>query len=105
MRWPTATWRCGLADDARAARVTVRVRYFAALREALGAEEHIEVAVGSTVGELQARLRGRSERHAEMLAPGRPMRVALDHNLLDAPETVCISSAAEIAFFPPVTGG
>ncbi len=87
------------------AAVTVRVRYFAALREALGAEEHIEVAAGSTVGELQARLRTRSEQHAQMLAPGRPLRVALDHTLLETPDTVRISTPAEIAFFPPVTGG
>lgn len=94
-----------MADDAMTARVTVRVRYFAALREALGAEEHIEVEAGSTVGELQAQLRARSERHGQMLAAGRPLRVALDHNLLDAPDTVRISTPAEIAFFPPVTGG
>lgn len=94
-----------MADDAMTALVTVRVRYFAALREALGAEEHIEVAAGSTVGELHARLRARSERHAQVLASGRPLRVALDHTLLEAPDTVRISTAAEIAFFPPVTGG
>lgn len=81
------------------------MRYFAALREVLGAEDRIEVAAGSTVGELQALLRSRSERHAQMLAPGRPLRVALDHNLLEAPETVRITTPAEIAFFPPVTGG
>lgn len=85
--------------------MTVRVRYFAALREALGAEEQIDVAAGSTVGELHAHLRSRSERHAQMLAAGRPLRVALDHVLLEAPDTARISMPAEIAFFPPVTGG
>lgn len=87
------------------AQVTVRVRYFAALREALGPEELIVVDVGSTVGELHARLRARSERHARVLAAGRPLRVALDQILLEAPDTVRIQAAAEVAFFPPVTGG
>ncbi len=94
-----------MADEASPPTLTVRVRYFAALREALGAEERIEVVAGSTVGELQATLRTRSERHAQLLAPGRPLRVALDQNLLEAPATVRISTPAEIAFFPPVTGG
>lgn len=94
-----------MVDKATTARVTVRVRYFAALREALGAEEQVEVAVGSTVGELHAILRLRSELHAQVLAPSRPLRVALDHVVLETPDTACISSPAEVAFFPPVTGG
>lgn len=92
------------ADD-NPTRVPVRVRYFAALREALGAEEQVDVVAGSTVAELQAQLRTRTERHAQVLAAGRPVRVALDQRLIEGPDTVRISMPAEIAFFPPVTGG
>lgn len=94
-----------MADDAMPARVTVRVRYFAALREALGPEENIEVDAGSTVGELHARLSARSARHAQCLASGRSLRIALDQVLLQAPDLARICSPAEVAFFPPVTGG
>lgn len=94
-----------MADDAMTAKVTVRVRYFASLREALGPEESIEVDVGSTVGELHARLRARSARHAQCLTSGRSLRIALDQVLLQAPDDARISSHAEVAFFPPVTGG
>ena len=94
-----------MAADAVNARVKVRVRYFAALREALGAEEQIEVDVGSSVGELHARLRASSPRHAHCLASERPLRIALDQVLVQEADETRIRSAAEVAFFPPVTGG
>jgi molybdopterin synthase sulfur carrier subunit len=50
----------------------VRVRYFASLREQLGAEEAVELPEGATVGALRAEV---------------------------------LSDGAEVAFFPPVTGG
>ena len=81
----------------------IQVRYFAALREALGAGEAIDAPEGSTLHGLRELLRQRSPRHAELLAPGRAVRCALDQQLRheDGP----LSDGAEVAFFPPVTGG
>jgi sulfur-carrier protein len=81
----------------------VTVKYFASIREALGPQESVEVPEGSTVGSLRTLLQARSGAHAEALAPGRALRAALDQILCD--ESAALREGAEVAFFPPVTGG
>jgi sulfur-carrier protein len=81
----------------------VRVRYFASLREALGAEERIELPAGCTVGDARAVLIERSPAHAHALRRDRVLRAALDQQLAD--DAAPIRDGAELAFFPPVTGG
>ena len=81
----------------------VQVRYFAALREALGASEMIELPDGSSVGALRDVLLSLGGQHAELLARGRAVRCALNQTLCD--ESAVLSDGAEVAFFPPVTGG
>jgi sulfur-carrier protein len=81
----------------------IHIRYFAGLREALGADESVEVPVGATVGSLLAALRARGGRHAEALAEGRALRCAVNQ-VMAAPDAP-LADGAEVAFFPPVTGG
>ncbi|MGY4828829.1 MoaD/ThiS family protein [Sphaerotilaceae bacterium SBD11-9] len=81
----------------------VDVRYFASLREALGAAEVVEAAEGSTVAQLRDALIARGGAHAQALARGRAVRTALDQVL--CAETSVLREGAEVAFFPPVTGG
>ncbi len=81
----------------------VHVRYFASLREALGASETVELAEGATVGSLRDTLLALGGRHAELLARGRAVRAALNQQMSD--EAALLSDGAEVAFFPPVTGG
>ena len=81
----------------------VQVRYFASLREALGAGEEVDVADGSDVDTLRRGLVARGGRHAEMLAAGRAVRCALDRVMSDG--AAPLRDGAEVAFFPPVTGG
>jgi molybdopterin synthase sulfur carrier subunit len=81
----------------------VSLRYFASLREALGPGEVLDIAAGSTLGQLREQLLGLGGRHAEVLARGRAVRCALNQVLAD--ESAVIPEAAEVAFFPPVTGG
>ena len=81
----------------------VRVRYFASIREVLGAGESIEVPAEATVGELRDRLIASSTAHATALARGRALRSALNQALCD--EMAVVDDDAEVAFFPPVTGG
>ncbi len=81
----------------------VQVRYFASLREALGAVEAVELPAASTLGSLRDLLLARGGRHAEVLARGRAVRGAVDQALAD--ETAVLRDGAEVAFFPPVTGG
>jgi molybdopterin synthase sulfur carrier subunit len=83
----------------------VTVLYFARLREAIGVERE-ELELPSDVrdaGSLREWLRGRSEVYRKALSPNSQIRVAVDQRI--AEETTPIRDGAEIAFFPPVTGG
>ncbi len=82
---------------------TVTVRYFASLREALGPNETVPLAAGSTLGQLRDALIARGGAHAEALARGRAVRCALNQAMAD--EATPVPAGAEVAFFPPVTGG
>jgi molybdopterin synthase sulfur carrier subunit len=83
----------------------VTVLYFARLREALGqASESIELP-GSVhdLESLRAMLVARGGAWARELAPGRPVRVAVNHAM--AVGDMPVRDGDEVAFFPPVTGG
>lgn len=81
----------------------VNVRYFASIREALGAGETLDVDPGTTVGAVRDALIACDSVHADALARHRALRSALDQVLCD--EAAVVSEGAEVAFFPPVTGG
>ena len=81
----------------------ITVRYFASLREALGASETVDLAAGSTLAQLRDALVARGGRHAEVLMRGRALRCALNQVMAD--EATPVPAGAEVAFFPPVTGG
>lgn len=85
--------------------IRLQVRYFASLREALGAREDVQLpaAAGTTVATLRDALLARGGRHAELLARGRAVRCAVDQRM--AEESTPLHDGAEVAFFPPVTGG
>jgi molybdopterin synthase sulfur carrier subunit len=57
----------------------------------------------STVGALRAWLAGRGGAWAAELAPGRAVRIAVNHSIADAATPV--GDGDEVALFPPVTGG
>lgn len=83
----------------------ISVKYFAALREAVGsAQEQLELPSDvTTVGAVRELLRARGGVWLEALAPERAVRMAFNH-VMCAGDTP-ISDGAEVAFFPPVTGG
>lgn len=83
--------------------MNVTIRYFASIRESLGSAEAIELPPGTTVGELRSRLIERSPLHASALARGKALRCALNQTLCE--ESAVVGDGAEVAFFPPVTGG
>ncbi len=85
------------------AELAIQVRYFASLREALGASESISLPAGSTLGQLRDLLIARGGAHAQALARGRALRCALNQVMAD--EATPVPAGAEVAFFPPVTGG
>lgn len=79
--------------------------YFARLREALGmAREVVDLpAEVSSLGQLRAWLVGRGEPWHGAFAQVPAIRMAQDHEL--AGEDTALRPGAEVAFFPPVTGG
>jgi len=81
----------------------IQIRYFASLRESLGAGETLTLEAPLTVGQLRDQLIARGEPHAGALARGRALRAALNQTM--CAETAALTPGAEVAFFPPVTGG
>jgi len=82
---------------------TIRLRYFASLREAFGPGEALEIALPTTAGAVRDRLIARGGRHAQLLARHRAVRCAVNQVMAD--ESTLVPQDAELAFFPPVTGG
>jgi molybdopterin synthase sulfur carrier subunit len=84
---------------------TVSLVYLARLREAFGqSSERVEVPPAVTsVAALRAWLAGRGGVWATELAPGRAVRIAVNHALAQPDTPVCPGD--EVAIFPPVTGG
>ncbi|OYV35513.1 MAG: molybdopterin converting factor subunit 1 [Acidocella sp. 20-61-6] len=83
----------------------MKILYFAWLREKIGVAQE-ELAVPGevrTVRELALWLGQQSPRHAAAFANAGLVRCAIDQEFAQG-ETL-INGAAEVAFFPPVTGG
>jgi sulfur-carrier protein len=82
----------------------IDLRYFASLREALGPGDSIELPAGATIAAARDQGVARGGAHAQALARGRALRCALDKRMV-GDETEKLHDGAELAFFPPVTGG
>jgi molybdopterin synthase sulfur carrier subunit len=80
----------------------VQLRYFASIREALGAGETLD-SRAATLGALRDELIARGGEHAQALARGKALRMALDQVMAD--DSAPLRDGSEVAFFPPVTGG
>lgn len=84
--------------------MNLTIRYFASLREALGEQESLSgLQSPLTVGQLRQRLVESSPAHAQALQTGRAVRCAVNQAM--ASDESSIPDGAEVAFFPPVTGG
>ena len=83
----------------------LELKFFASLREALKVSEEALSVPDSvkTIAQLRLFLADRGGAWAEVLAEDKVMRCALNHQMVD-PHTP-LQEDAEVAFFPPVTGG
>ncbi|WP_341678903.1 molybdopterin converting factor subunit 1 [Niveibacterium sp. SC-1] len=82
--------------------MSVRVLFFAGLREALGAGETVALEAGDSVGALRKRLAARGGAWVALEA-GRNVRAAVNQEMVPADHV--LADGDELAFFPPVTGG
>ena len=81
----------------------IELRFFASLREVLGTSCLSWQTDAETVGALRDELIARGGIWAEAFARDRALRAALDQVM--AHEATGLREGAEVAFFPPVTGG
>ncbi|MFM8546364.1 MAG: molybdopterin converting factor subunit 1 [Betaproteobacteria bacterium] len=83
----------------------ISLLYFASLREALGTgHESVELPPGiGTAGDLRKWLAARGDPWSAQFAEGRAVRVAIAKQM--AATDTALFDGAEVAFFPPVTGG
>ncbi len=83
----------------------LELRFFASLREVLGTGlETIELPEEvRTISQLRSYLCARGGAWSNVLAEGKVVRCALNHEMVDA--NAALQEGAEVAFFPPVTGG
>ena len=79
------------------------IRYFASIREALGQSSESVDTSATTLGGLRDELIARGGAYAQALARGKAVRMALNQVMVD--ESATLGEGAEVAFFPPVTGG
>ena len=83
----------------------ITVLYFARLREALGTGSE-QIALPGAVRDLEglrALLVARGGAWEQELAPGKPVRAAVNQAMVRGDARV--ADGDEVAFFPPVTGG
>jgi len=88
------------------ATMKISVRYFARVREKLGPGQALQfdaASAPSSVGALREWLCAQSPQHADALAPEQGLRAALDQAMCSPDDP--LHDGAEVAFFPPVTGG
>jgi molybdopterin synthase sulfur carrier subunit len=83
----------------------MKIRYFAWVRERVGKpEEELEIPAGvETIGQLMTWLASRGEEYAHAFDNPKVIRAAIDKTHVSAQTP--IGKAAEVAFFPPMTGG
>lgn len=81
----------------------VKLKYFASIREAIGQGMELHETQARTLGDLRNELIALGGAHASSLARTQAVRLALNQVMAD--ERALLAEGAEVAFFPPVTGG
>jgi molybdopterin synthase sulfur carrier subunit len=83
----------------------IQLRFFASIREKLAISGEV-LELDDTphmASEVRALLMARGDVWAEVLAPGRALRMAYNQQMITS-DTI-LHDGGELAFFPPVTGG
>lgn len=83
--------------------MSITVRYFASIREAVQTSGESWQTSAPTLGALRDELIARGGAHADALARGKAVRMAVNQVMGD--DQTALPAGAEVAFFPPVTGG
>ncbi len=85
--------------------MNIKLRYFASVRETLDiSHENATIPDGiDTIGGIRTHLAARGGKWDEALGTDKPLRMAYNQAMCGPEQKV--EAGAEVAFFPPVTGG
>jgi len=81
----------------------ITVRYFASVREHIGLAQETIDTQSIDLASLKNELIARGENYRQGLSDGKAIRMAMNQSVCD--ESTRLTDNAEVAFFPPVTGG
>ena len=83
--------------------MNVNILYFASLREQLGTAQETLTTEAATVGALLEELCSRGPQWQQALCDNPHLQMAVDQTV--AHRDTSLRDGAEVAYFPPVTGG
>jgi molybdopterin synthase sulfur carrier subunit len=83
--------------------VTIKVLYFASLREQIGKSAEDLAWSGGTVEDLKKALQAKGGAYEKALSGKALVRAAVNQEMVQA--SAPVKAGDEVAFFPPVTGG
>ena len=84
--------------------MTVKIVFFASLREALGVDSvDLQISGSSSVSALISQLSNQQSPEWLGILTAENIRIAVNQDMIN--EDVGIIDGDEVAFFPPVTGG
>ncbi|HEX4842035.1 MAG TPA: MoaD/ThiS family protein [Limnobacter sp.] len=85
--------------------MSIKVRFFASLKEHMGCDSMAVEAVfaPATLAGLTAYLQANNPQFAQALGEVGRVRAAVNHDM--AEDSTLVPPGAEVAYFPPVTGG
>lgn len=81
----------------------ITVRYFASVREHIGLSQETIDTQSADLAALRMELISKGENYSHGLSAGKAIRMALNQQVCD--DNALLTENAEVAFFPPVTGG
>ena len=84
--------------------MTVKIVFFASLREALGVDSvDLQISGSSSVSALISQLANQQSPEWLGILTAENIRIAVNQDMIN--EDVGVTDGDEVAFFPPVTGG
>lgn len=83
--------------------MNITIKYFASIRELIGFSEETIETHAESLDQLRQELINRGDAYSQSLGFDKVVRIAMNQKVCDG--DVKITDGAEVAFFPPVTGG
>ena len=83
--------------------MNITVKYFASIRELIGFPDETIETNAESLDQLRQELINRGDAYSQCLGLDKVVRMAINQKVCDG--NTKLMDGAEVAFFPPVTGG